>query len=223
MGHLLEAKPSCKLQDFAASPFVLHNGTNNFLNFISIQLERLAASNLAIGIPSGKEFFQPVGLSTCDFRLSTFHRYTNKIMQVKIVNKSNHPLPEYATLGSAGMDLRANIEAPIVLQSLQRLIIPTGLYIELPIGYEAQIRPRSGMAFKKGISIPNAPGTIDSDYRGEIGVIIVNLSTRAVTIEPGERIAQMVIAKYEQISWKQVESLSDTERGAGGFGSTGKG
>lgn len=144
-------------------------------------------------------------------------------MQVKIVNKSNHPLPEYATLGSAGMDLRANIEAPIVLQSLERRIIPTGLFIELPIGYEAQIRPRSGLAFKKGVSIPNAPGTIDSDYRGEIGVIIVNLSTEAVTIEPGERIAQMVIAKYEQISWLQVDNLSETDRGAGGFGSTGKG
>ena len=144
-------------------------------------------------------------------------------MQVKIVNKSNHPLPEYATLGSAGMDLRANIEAPIVLQSLERRIIPTGLFIELPIGYEAQIRPRSGLAFKKGVSIPNAPGTIDSDYRGDIGVIIVNLSTEAVTIEPGERIAQMVIAKYEQISWLQVDNLSETDRGAGGFGSTGKG
>ena len=144
-------------------------------------------------------------------------------MQVKIVNKSNHPLPEYATLGSAGMDLRANIEAPIVLQSLERRIIPTGLFIELPIGYEAQIRPRSGLAFKKGVSIPNAPGTIDSDYRGEIGVIIVNLSTEAVTIEPGERIAQMVIAKYDQISWLQVDNLSETDRGAGGFGSTGKG
>lgn len=143
-------------------------------------------------------------------------------MQIKIVNKSNQPLPEYATEGSAGLDLRANIEAAIVLQSLERIIVPTGLYIELPIGYEAQIRPRSGTAYKKGLSIPNAPGTIDSDYRGEIGIIIVNLSPEAVTIEPGERIAQMVIAKYERIVWEEVDSLSDTDRGTGGFGSTGK-
>jgi dUTP pyrophosphatase len=144
-------------------------------------------------------------------------------MQVKIVNKSKHPLPEYATVGSAGLDLRANIETALRLESLERIIVPTGLYIELPIGYEAQIRPRSGLAYKKGLSIPNAPGTIDSDYRGEIGVIIVNLSKEVVTVEPGERIAQMVIAKYERINWEEVDSLSDTDRGSGGFGSTGKG
>jgi dUTP pyrophosphatase len=141
-------------------------------------------------------------------------------MQVKIVNKSAFSLPEYATEGSAGLDLRANIESPKTLSSLERAIIPTGLYIELPIGFEAQVRPRSGTAFKKGLSIPNSPGTIDSDYRGEIGVILINLSPEPVVIEPGERIAQLVIARYERISWLPVESLSETERGAGGFGST---
>jgi dUTP pyrophosphatase len=143
-------------------------------------------------------------------------------MQVKIVNKSAFPLPEYATEGSAGLDLRANIETAKTLQPMERIIIPTGLFIELPIGYEAQVRPRSGTAFKKGLSIPNAPGTIDSDYRGEVGVILINLNTEAVVIEPGERIAQMVIARYERISWAEVDSLTETERGAGGFGSTGK-
>jgi dUTP pyrophosphatase len=143
-------------------------------------------------------------------------------MQVKIVNKSAFPLPEYATEGSAGLDLRANIETAKTLQPMERILIPTGLFIELPIGYEAQVRPRSGTAFKKGLSIPNAPGTIDSDYRGEVGVILINLNTEAVVIEPGERIAQMVIARYERISWAEVDSLTETERGAGGFGSTGK-
>ena len=143
-------------------------------------------------------------------------------MKVNIINKSSFPLPSYATEGSAGLDLRANIDNVKTLQSLERAIIPTGLYIELPVGYEAQIRPRSGTAYKKGLSIPNAPGTIDSDYRGEIGVIIVNLSSGPVEIEPGERIAQMVIAKYERIDWNEVESLTETDRGAGGFGSTGK-
>jgi dUTP pyrophosphatase len=143
-------------------------------------------------------------------------------MQVKIVNKSAYPLPEYATEGSAGMDLRANIETAKTLQPMERAIIPTGLYIELPLGYEAQVRPRSGMAFKKGLSIPNSPGTIDADYRGEIGVIVINLNTDAIVIEPGERVAQMVIAKYERISWALVDDLSETDRGAGGFGSTGK-
>jgi dUTP pyrophosphatase len=143
-------------------------------------------------------------------------------MKVKVVNKSVYTLPEYATIGSAGLDLRANIENIKTLKPLERAIIPTGLFIELPIGYEAQIRPRSGTAFKKGISIPNAPGTIDSDYRGEIGVIVVNLNAESVDIEPGERIAQMVIAKYEQIEWEEVQTLSETDRGAGGFGSTGK-
>ena len=120
------------------------------------------------------------------------------------------------------MDLRANIDHPIVLQSLERRIVPTGLYIELPLGYEAQIRPRSGLAIKKGLSIPNAPGTIDSDYRGEIGVILINLSKEAIHIEPSERIAQMVIASYQQISWQPVEQLSESDRSVGGFGSTGK-
>jgi dUTP pyrophosphatase len=143
-------------------------------------------------------------------------------MKVNIINKSSFPLPSYATEGSAGLDLRANIDNVKTLQSLERAIIPTGLYIELPVGYEAQIRPRSGTAYKKGLSIPNAPGTIDSDYRGEIGVIIVNLSSGPVEIEPGERIAQMVIAKYERVDWNEVESLTETDRGAGGFGSTGK-
>ena len=142
-------------------------------------------------------------------------------MTVKIINRSANALPNYETSGSAGMDIRANIEAPISLKSLERVLIPTGLFIELPQGYEAQIRPRSGLAIKKGISLPNTPGTIDSDYRGEIKVIVINLSDETQIIEPQERVAQMVIAKYEQIAWQQVEVLGDTERGAGGFGSTG--
>jgi dUTP pyrophosphatase len=142
-------------------------------------------------------------------------------MKVKIINKSNNALPHYETEGSAGMDIRANIEAAIELKPLERTMIPTGLFIELPQGYEAQIRPRSGLAAKKGISIPNSPGTIDSDYRGEIKVIVINLSSEVQIIEPAERVAQMVIAKYEQIAWENAEILGETERGAGGFGSTG--
>ena len=142
-------------------------------------------------------------------------------MTVKIINRSANALPNYETSGSAGMDIRANIEAPISLKSLERTLIPTGLFIELPQGYEAQIRPRSGLAIKKGISLPNTPGTIDSDYRGEIKIIVINLSAETQIIEPEERIAQMVIAKYEQIAWQQVEVLGDTERGMDGFGSTG--
>ncbi len=143
-------------------------------------------------------------------------------MNVKIINKSENALPHYATTGSAGMDLRANIEQPVILNSLERTVVPTGLYIELPVGYEAQIRPRSGLAIKKGLSIPNAPGTIDSDYRGEIGVILINLSDTPITIEPAERIAQMVIAKYEVIQWEETDVLAESERSVGGFGSTGK-
>lgn len=143
-------------------------------------------------------------------------------MKVKIINHSNNPLPHYATSGSAGMDLRAHLTHPIVLQPLERRVIPTGLFIELPQGYEAQVRPRSGLALKKGLSIPNAPGTIDSDYRGEIGVIVINLSNVPVTIEPTERIAQLVIAKHETVNWQPVQELTDSERGAGGYGSTGK-
>lgn len=142
-------------------------------------------------------------------------------MKVKIINKSNHPLPHYETIASAGMDLRANIDQPITLKSLERTIIPTGLYIELPVGYEAQVRPRSGLAAKKGITVLNAPGTVDADYRGEVGVILANLSTEDFTIENGERVAQMVIAKHQQAAWIEVEELSSTDRGAGGFGSTG--
>ncbi|MGI6046574.1 MAG: dUTP diphosphatase [Petrimonas sp.] len=143
-------------------------------------------------------------------------------MQVKIVNKSKHSLPEYATAFSAGMDLRANIEEPITLKPLQRSLIPTGIYIQLPEGYEAQIRPRSGLAVKYGISIVNSPGTIDADYRGEIRVILVNLSNEDFTINDGERICQMVIAQHARVEWKQVSDLDETERGAGGFGHTGK-
>lgn len=143
-------------------------------------------------------------------------------MEIKIVNKSNHPLPEYGTIASAGVDLRANITEPVTLKSLERALIKTGLFIELPIGYEAQVRPRSGLAYKHGLTVLNTPGTIDADYRGEIGVILVNLSNEEFTIENGERVAQMVIAKHEQAEWNLVEELSDTERGAGGFGSTGK-
>jgi len=142
-------------------------------------------------------------------------------MKVRIVSKSKHVLPFYSTEASAGMDLRANIEKPVILGSLERTLIPTGLFIELPVGYEAQIRPRSGLALKKGLTVLNTPGTIDADYRGEIGVILINLSNEKVMIEDGERICQMVIAKHEQVSWEQVEILEDTERGAGGFGHTG--
>ena len=142
-------------------------------------------------------------------------------MNIKIINKSIHSLPEYETLASAGMDLRANIVGAITLKPLERTIIKTGLFIELPIGIEAQVRPRSGLAAKKGITVLNAPGTIDADYRGEIGVILVNLSNENFTIENGERVAQLVIAKHERAAWQQVEALGETERGAGGFGSTG--
>lgn len=142
-------------------------------------------------------------------------------MTVKIINTSTNDLPQYETAGSAGMDLRANLEAPITLQSLERKLIPTGLFIELPMGYEAQIRPRSGLSYKKGLSLPNTPGTIDSDYRGELKVIMINLSPEPQTVKHSERIAQMVIAKYEQVTLEEVETLSDTKRGAGGFGSTG--
>lgn len=142
-------------------------------------------------------------------------------MNIKIINKSNHDLPHYETIASAGMDLRANIEAPITLKPLERTIVKTGLFIELPIGTEAQVRPRSGLAAKKGITVLNAPGTIDADYRGEIGVILVNLSNDNFTIENGERIAQLVIAKHERAEWQEVDVLSETSRGAGGFGSTG--
>ncbi|WP_430410812.1 dUTP diphosphatase [Kordia sp.] len=142
-------------------------------------------------------------------------------MNIKIINKSQHALPHYETLASAGMDLRANLSEPITLESMDRAIIKTGLFIELPIGFEAQVRPRSGLAAKKGITVLNAPGTVDADYRGEIGVILVNLSKEAFTIENGERIAQLVIAKHERAEWQQVTELSETDRGAGGFGSTG--
>ncbi len=142
-------------------------------------------------------------------------------MKIKIINKSAHELPHYETGASAGMDLRANISEPVTLAPLARTIVKTGLFMELPVGYEAQVRPRSGLAAKKGITVLNAPGTIDADYRGEIGVILVNLSNEAFVIENGERIAQMVIAKHERAELEQVELLSDTARGEGGFGSTG--
>ena len=142
-------------------------------------------------------------------------------MKIKVVNKSAFELPQYKTIGSAGLDLCANITEAVTLKSLERKIVPTGLYIELPMGYEAQIRPRSGLSIKKGLTLVNTPGTIDSDYRGEIGVIMINLSPDSQTIQPGERIAQMVIAKYEQITWEPVAVLGETDRGAGGFGSTG--
>lgn len=143
-------------------------------------------------------------------------------MKIKIVNKSKHPLPEYATEASAGVDLRASIEEPFLLKPLQRALISTGLYIELPMGYEAQVRPRSGLAAKHGITVLNTPGTIDADYRGEIKVILVNLSSDDFIINDGERIAQMIISKHEQAQWQQVDQLEETARGAGGFGHTGK-
>ncbi len=142
-------------------------------------------------------------------------------MTIKIINRSAHDLPHYETEASAGMDLRANISEAVTLKPLERSIIKTGLFIELPIGFEAQVRPRSGLAAKKGITVLNSPGTIDADYRGEIGVILVNLSNEDFTIENGERIAQLIIAKHERAVWEQVEELSDTVRGSGGFGSTG--
>ncbi|MEM0541448.1 dUTP diphosphatase [Flavobacterium sp. j3] len=142
-------------------------------------------------------------------------------MQIKIINKSQHQLPNYETIASAGMDLRANLSEPITLKSLERTIVKTGLFIELPIGYEAQVRPRSGLAAKKGITVVNSPGTVDADYRGEIGVILVNLSHEDFVIENGERIAQLIIAKHERAEWISVEELSETSRGEGGFGSTG--
>jgi len=143
-------------------------------------------------------------------------------MKVKIINKSHHPLPEYATPYSAGVDLRAYISEPVILKPLERALIPTGLYLELPQGYEAQIRPRSGLALKHGLTVLNTPGTIDADYRGEIRVILVNLSNEEFVIKDGERICQMVIAAHAQVEWELADSISETERGAGGFGHTGK-
>ncbi len=144
-------------------------------------------------------------------------------MKIKIINQSKHDLPQYATTASAGVDLRANIDDPINVESLEKVIVPTGLFMEIPVGYEAQVRPRSGLAFKHGITVLNSPGTIDADYRGEIKVILVNLSKETFTIKNGERIAQMVIAAHEQAEWEEVSALEVTERGSGGFGSTGKG
>lgn len=142
-------------------------------------------------------------------------------MKIQIINISRHPLPQYATPQSAGVDLRANLNEPIVLKPLQRCLVPTGLFLALPQGYEAQVRPRSGLAIKKGITVLNSPGTIDADYRGEVNVILVNLSAEEFVIEDGERIAQMVIARHEQAEWEEVKVLDETERGAGGFGHTG--
>ena len=144
------------------------------------------------------------------------------MLKVKVINKSKHQLPNYETAQAAGLDLKANISNEIILKPLQRLLVDTGLFIELPAGYEAQIRPRSGLAFKHGITVLNSPGTIDADYRGEVKVLLVNLSDTDFLIKDGERIAQMIIAKHEQILWEESETLNDTNRGAGGFGSTGK-
>jgi len=143
-------------------------------------------------------------------------------MNVQIINKGHQPLPHYATEKSAGMDIRANLDQPIVLKPMQRCLVPTGLFIALPDGYEAQIRPRSGLALKKGVTVLNTPGTIDADYRGEIGIILINLSQEDFVIEDGERIAQMIIARYEQAQWIPVDVLDETERGAGGFGHSGR-
>ena len=143
-------------------------------------------------------------------------------MKVKIINKSPYELPRYATGSSAGMDLKANLSEPLTLGSLERAVIPTGLFMELPEGFEAQVRPRSGLAAKFGVTVANSPGTVDADYRGELKVILVNLSGEPFVVNPGERIAQMVIARYERVKWEQTDQLSETERGAGGFGSTGR-
>lgn len=142
-------------------------------------------------------------------------------MNVQIINKSKHATPNYETDGAAGMDLRANIDTAITLKPLERAIVKTGLYIALPVGFEAQVRPRSGLAAKKGITVLNSPGTVDADYRGEIGVILVNLSNEEFVVNDGERIAQLIIAKHERVTWQEVNSLNETERGSGGFGSTG--
>ncbi|HNW90148.1 MAG TPA: dUTP diphosphatase [Bacteroidales bacterium] len=142
-------------------------------------------------------------------------------MNVKIVNKSKHPLPKYETNASAGMDLRANLDTPVVLKPLQRALIPTGIFIEIPVGYEAQVRPRSGLAIKKGVTVLNTPGTIDADYRGEVMVIMVNLSSDDFIVNDGERVAQMIIAKHEKAEWVEVSMLEESDRGAGGFGHTG--
>lgn len=143
-------------------------------------------------------------------------------MQIKVINQSRHPLPAYQTSLSAGLDLRANLEAPVILKPMQRALVPTGLFLELPEGFEAQIRPRSGLAYKHGITVLNSPGTIDADYRGEVKVLLVNLSDEEFTVEDGERVAQMVVARHETIRWEETVELSETERGAGGYGSTGK-
>jgi dUTP pyrophosphatase len=143
-------------------------------------------------------------------------------MKVKIVNKSKHALPQYATVASAGFDVRANIDAPMVLKPMERALVPTGLFMELPEGHEAQVRPRSGLAFKHGITVLNSPGTIDADYRGELKVLLINLSNEDFAINDGERIAQVIVAKHERVQWEEVEQLMETERGAGGFGHTGK-
>jgi len=141
---------------------------------------------------------------------------------IPVINRSAFPLPAYATVGSSGLDVRANIEQPIVLQSLERTLVPTGLFVEIPLGYEIQVRPRSGLAVKQGLTCLNTPGTIDADYRGEIKIILINLSQEPQTIQPGDRIAQLVLQSIELIEWKMVEALNETDRGAGGFGSTGK-
>lgn len=143
-------------------------------------------------------------------------------MKLKVINRSHHPLPEYATPLSAGLDLRANLSSPVTLRPMGRALIPTGLFIALPPGFEAQVRPRSGLALKKGIGVLNSPGTIDADYRGEIGVILVNLSDEPFVVQDGERIAQMIVARHERVEWTAVDELDETERGAGGFGHTGK-
>lgn len=142
-------------------------------------------------------------------------------MKIKLKNTSSNELPSYATAGAAGLDIRANLTEAITLQPLERRLIPTGLYMEIPEGYEVQIRPRSGLAFKNGITVLNAPGTVDADYRGEVGVLLINLSNEAFVVEPGERVAQMVVAPYVQATWEETTALSETDRGAGGFGSTG--
>lgn len=152
----------------------------------------------------------------------TYHANIRHMTEIKIINRSHHPLPAYATPLSAGMDIRANLEAPVVLPPMGRALIPTGLFMAIPAGYEAQVRPRSGLALKKGITLLNSPGTIDADYRGELGVILVNLSNEPFTVNDGERIAQLVVARHEVVTWQPVETLDETERGEGGFGHTGR-
>lgn len=218
----LKTGPARRTPDDVRRPFALHSATGHDDGDLSAGTGRADTAG-RYGSGEGEDLWRG------DFAVCAFWRifadvyiYYIRYMEVEIINRSRHALPQYATSGSAGMDLRANVEEPVTLRAGERRLIPTGIYLALPPGYEAQVRPRSGLALKKGIGLLNSPGTIDSDYRGEVGVILVNLSQEDFVVNDGDRIAQMVIARYEQIRWKPVETLEETERGSGGFGHTGK-